>query len=155
MLNDSGYNEELIRQAVKNIEAEPEGFDMRAWVQKRGWVSIVDLRDATDATYDQFKQAGEDAMWNMVQTVVTDTCGTVMCLAGHIVHAAGMTLQQNAVVVETQKTVCSTALELVTGDSRGLNSQSDSMDVLFAMTGIGTVDELKREITFYTGINFD
>ncbi len=74
---------ELLKLAVKAIEAEPESWDQEHWAIGVGREDVVPF---------YAPRAVDGRMAHKVLPLDMEACGTTMCLAGQVVHQAGFPL---------------------------------------------------------------
>lgn len=128
---------ELFKLALKNINNDPDSFDMSRWYARR----YNDGYPGSLATYRNISYA---------ETVVIGShCGTVGCLAGHILAAAGVGVNSD------NKGISRAALELLYGQDSG-DDVAVRMYVLFTEVGIKTPAELMERVSeLFPEINLD
>lgn len=151
-------NEELLKQAVKAIEARPENWDQESWAEN------AETREVENQFYSNL---GRDAEWRADVlskiTIEPDSCGTTMCLAGHIVANAGYTINGAATVVDgpyAGQQVSQVAKQLLdidqhTADTIFGGTFGDTFGPVGDEFTDATVDSFKAALTKETGVTFE
>lgn len=151
-------NEELLKQAVKAIEARPENWDQESWAEN------AETREVEDQFYSNL---GRDAEWRIgvLSNIIIEPngCGTKMCLAGHVVANAGYTINGAATVVDgpyAGQQVSQVAKQLLDIDKHTAyivfgGAFGDTFDPVTDEFTDATVDSFKAALTKETGVTFE
>jgi hypothetical protein len=139
---------ELLRMAVKAIEAEPERWDQEFWAKGA---------PAEDA--DLIPVRMRSHRLNM-RPIDVERCGTTMCLAGHIVNQAGIPMLTTLTAEDDNQAIAhcldqdgfARSISNVAGDLLGLSPQERTF-LFGSMTD--DIDEFKKLITQVTGVTFE
>ncbi len=141
---------ELLKLAVKAIEAEPESWDQEHWAIGVGREDVVPFKAP---------RAGTDRLVCTVIPLDMEACGTTMCLAGQVVHQAGFPLLSYGGPGErrsisscleqdgTRRSIADKAQDLLGLSDRQAN------DLFGYMTN--DLAAFKQRITTVTGVEFE
>jgi len=139
---------ELLKLAVKAIEAEPKGWDQEFYA------AGLPKEDAEviSVTYGYLEF--------QVMELDVNQCGTTMCLAGHIVHQAGLRIVTRNLEEDGRRSVAHCLDE--DGNITTINRQASlllGLDSVQASRLFGSmtddIDEFKELITQVTGVTFE
>jgi len=139
---------ELLRMAVKAIEAEPERWNQEFWA-----------KGAPPEDADLISVRMGSLRLNM-RSLDTERCGTTMCLAGHVVNQAGIPMLTTLTAEDGNRSIAhcldengsARPISHVAGDLLGLTPKERSY--LFGFM-TDNIEEFKKVITQVTGVRFE
>ncbi len=143
---------ELLKLAVKGIEAEPHRWNQRQW----------NLTHRSDEIENNPLGAGEMVLakgrWSEREVELQDLehCGTTMCLAGHVITAAGyrpLAGYNGIGMCVDPETSELHGISMLAGNLLGL-TETQRQD-LFMAGYSDTVPQFKQRITRVTGVEFE
>jgi hypothetical protein len=148
---------ELLKLAVKAIEAEPEKWNQNFWGMGRpkpGATVTVEMQSIFTNELINRKYS--------ILDLENETCGTTMCLAGHVVTQAGFPLLLRAEGWEHADDRAETGRCLVDGKSVHISEKAKELlgltdgqaAIMFAAANV-SLPEFKEKLTEVTGVEFE